>query len=78
MVTELIRRQKLASINEVQNLPENRRVDHVRVEVNQVVMKDKGFEVDTAGCQDILVGPKKGIFYYYDHITQITFGSLLV
>lgn len=41
-------------------------------------MEHQGFKVAAAGRQDVLVGPEESVVHHDDHITQVSFVSLLV
>lgn len=41
-------------------------------------MQHQVAEVAAAGCQDVLMSSEKRVFHHDDHVTKISFGSLLV
>lgn len=60
------------------HLFEHRGLHHLRVQRDEVVAQHKAFKVAAAGCQDVLVGSEENVFHHDDHVTQVSFGSLLV
>lgn len=60
------------------HLSEDGGADHLRVQVDQVIVGDQRLEVDAAGRQDVLMGAEQRVLHHDDDITQVPFGSLLV